>query len=278
MKRVILILFCLTILLLTVSCDKGKSSLETLNENNSIDEKQIIQEVSNSDSSNLENKQKTQINVTFDTYDSIIHTYKKMVEIVPDVIEEKEIFNETVKSIFNVKETKKEWFSQLTTSISTLYPKDVEGFQNNGHADFGYSIKDINGDDSDELLLLLSDGTIIAIFTTYNNVPILLDTFRNRYICSLNSDGDIFTSGSNGSAKTVNRRYTLDISTGSMILVYEYGTDGFDNITGETMFYVSVNSEKNYLTESEYDEFCENNKAMTSSQLLEFLSYKQLFE
>lgn len=278
MKKTILILFCLAIILMTVSCNIDKTSLETLNEDNSIDEKQSTQEVSNSDSSNQKNEQESQIKVAFDTYDSIIHTYKKMVEIAPDVIEEKEIFNETVKSIFNVEETKKEWFSQLTTSISTLYPKDAEGLKNNGYADFGYSVKDINKDNFDELILMVSNGTIIAIFTTYNEEPVLLDSFQNRYSCSLNSDGDIFISGSNGASKTVNRRYTLDLSTRGMILVCEYGTDGLDNITGETMFYVSINSEKNYLTESEYDEFCENNKAMTSSQLLEFISYKQLFE
>lgn len=272
-----LILICLTIFLLAVSCDKSKTSVEMSYNNNSTDEIQSTQEVSNSDNGSPKNEQEAPMNVTFDTYDSIIHTYKKMVEIAPAVIEEKEIFNETVKSIFNVEETKKEWFSKLTTSIAIFYPKDVEGLKNNGYADFGYAVKDINGDNSDELLLMLSDGTIIAIFTTYNSVPMLLDTFRNRYICSLNSVGDIFISGSNGAAQTVNRKYTIDSAMGSLLLICEYGTEGFDPITGETIFYVDINSEKNYLTELEYDKFCANNKVITSSQLLEFLTYKRLF-
>ena len=295
MKRFVS-LFLTVVLLLTVmiGCnnpsDKSSESTTissrnttdtTTNEiisNNSIEEKQITQEVSNSDGRTPKNEQESQIEVTFETYDSIIKTYKKMVEIAPNVIEEKEIFNETVKRIFNVEETKKEWFSQLTTSIAASYPKDIDGIIDNGYADFGYAEKDINGDGSDELLLMLSDGTIIAIFTNCNNVPMLLDTFQNRYRCSLNSVGDIFTSGSNGAVKTVNRRYTIDSSTKDMVLVCEYGTDGFDNITGETIFYVSINSEKDYLTEPEYDEFCKSNNVMNSSQLLEFLTYKQLFE
>lgn len=224
-----------------------------------------------------DSEQDDKINVTFDTYDSIIATYKKLVEITPDIIDEKELYNENVSNLFYINEAQMDWFSRLTTSIAIFYPKDTEGLKNNGYDDFGYAVKDINGDNSDELILMLSDGTIIAIFTISNNVPVLLDTFRNRYFCSLNSNGDVFILGSNGAAQTVNRKYTIDSFTGSLLLICEYGTEESDTITGETNFYVDIGSEKNYLTESKYDEFCANNKVLTSSQLLEFLTYKRLF-
>ena len=215
----------------------------------------------------------TPINVTFDSYDSIIKIYKKMVEITPDVIEEKETYNETVKSVFNIPEAKMEWFTQLTMSIAEFYPKDYNGLKQDGNDDFGYAVKDINGDGSDELLLMLSDGTIIAIFTTHNDEPVLLDCFRNRYYCQLSSTGDICVSGSSGAANSVIQKYTIDAHNAKLSLICEYGSDGFDAATGETIYFFRANSVKTYITKAEFQEYCESNRAMTPSQLLEFLTY-----
>ena len=55
MKKAILILFCLTILLVAVSCDKNKTSLEASYNDNSIDEIQSIQEAPNNGSEQQEN-------------------------------------------------------------------------------------------------------------------------------------------------------------------------------------------------------------------------------
>lgn len=55
MKKVILILFCLAILLMTVSCDINKTSFETLYNDNPTDETQSVPEVSNNDSGQQEN-------------------------------------------------------------------------------------------------------------------------------------------------------------------------------------------------------------------------------
>ena len=215
----------------------------------------------------------TPINVTFDSYDSIIKTYKKMVEIIPDKIETDEIYSEPLKKVFNIPEAKMEWFIQLTMSIAEFYPKDYNGLKHDGYDDFGYAVKDINGDGSDELLLMLSDGTIIAIFTTHNDEPVLLDCFRYRSYCQLNSAGEICVSGSSGAANSVIQEYTIDAHNAKLSLICEYGSDGFDAATGETIYFFRANSVKTYITKAEFQEYCESNRAMTPSQLLEFLTY-----
>lgn len=274
MKKVLLVLLCCATIVGALSCNKiNDTNLEISQDEHSLEKTTYDHAAQKSGEDSITAK----INATFDSYDSIINTYKKMIAITPDVIEEKEIHNEKIKSIFYIDESKMDWFSRLTTSISNLYPRDVEGLKNNGYSDFGYAIKDINGDDFDELILMLSDGTIVAIFTIHNNEPVLLDTFQNRYYCSLSSAGEIFISGSNGAAQTVNRKYILDATTDDLLLICEYGTEGFDPITGETIFYVNINSTKTYLTETEYDEVCEKNPVMPASQLLEFLTYQPLF-
>ena len=60
MKKPILILLCLTIILVAVSCDKSKTSLKTSYDDNSIDEKQSIQEVYNNGSGQQENDNLTE--------------------------------------------------------------------------------------------------------------------------------------------------------------------------------------------------------------------------
>ena len=146
-------------------------------------------------------------------------------------------------------------FIRMATSVINLYPRNVEGWKPNGSSDFGYAIKDINGDGSVELILLRSDGTIVAVFTMHDQKPVLLDAFQNRYRCSLSDSGEIFTSGSNGAARTVNRKYSLDPATGQLLLICEFGTDGFDPDTGETSFYMEVNAARTNLTEAEYEQW-----------------------
>lgn len=224
-----------------------------------------------------ENRGASKRNVAPGSYDSILQTYRKIVDLAPDLAEEKELCSKANLSACSIGESGMDPFIRLAASVINLYPKSVEGWKPNGSSDFGYAIKDINRDGSDELILLRSDGTIVAVFTMHDQKPVLLDAFQNRYRCSLSDSGEIFTSGSNGAARTVNRKYSLDPATGQLLLICEFGTDGFDPVTGETSFYMDVNTTKTNLTEAEYTRICKENPALSPAQLLDFLTYRPLF-
>ena len=226
---------------------------------------------------NDENRGASKRNVAPGSYDSILQTYRKIVDLAPDLAEEKELCSEAIRSACSIGEPGMDPFIRLAASVINLYPKSVEGWKPNGSSDFGYAIKDINRDGSVELILLRADGTIVAVFTMHDQKPVLLDAFQNRYRCSLSDSGEIFTSGSNGAARTVNRKYSLDPATGQLLLICEFGTDGFDPVTGETSFYMDVNTTKTNLTEAEYTRICKENPALSPAQLLEFLTYRLLF-
>lgn len=62
----------------------------------------------------------------------------------------------------------------------------------------GYALKDINYDGKDELILLLKDYTVLAVFSLSTNKPKLIDAFWPRYTCAILSTGELYTLGSGG--------------------------------------------------------------------------------
>lgn len=190
----------------------------------------------------------TLISANFENYDSIINTYRKIVELCPQY----ESVNDEDYFAFTDNESKA-LYEKIFVSTLTLYPRDSYGLNNNCYEQFGYTLKDLNDDGINELILRLDNHEVIALFTLLNGKPILLGNFWNRKNCWIDPDGYLHISGSSGADKSVMQIYRISNETGELILLEEGGTDGYDEISSNTLYYKLVNNEKVYITQEEYD-------------------------
>ncbi len=187
------------------------------------------------------------ISADFASYDSIIATYRKIVEtrLYYESINEEDYFifpNEEAKALYQ----------EIFSSTLTLFPSSSNGTVQERYNRFGYTVQDLNKDGIDELILRLDDHTVIAIFSMVGGKPILLGNFWNRHRCWIDTEGLLHISGSNSAWNSVWHIYRISDQTGNLILLEEGGTDGYDEASGTTLFYKLVNNEKVYVTEEEY--------------------------
>ena len=66
----------------------------------------------------------------------------------------------------------------------------------------GYAFRDLNENGNDEMLLLLDDYTVLAIFSFADGKPVLLDNYWNRKKCTIEQDGTIQVYGSSGADRS----------------------------------------------------------------------------
>ena len=195
-----------------------------------------------------EDLENTKLTVDFQSYDSIISTFRKIVTLSPqyETVKEEEHFVFADTAAYDL-------YQKLFSSTLALYPRTWNGLDGNCYERFGYTVKDLNSDGVDELILRLDNHQIVAIFTTVNDSPVLLGNFWNRNRCWIDPEGYLHVSGSNGADRSIFRIYRIDEQTGTLLLLEEYGTDGQDEQTGTTLFYRLIDAEKCYLSEQELD-------------------------
>lgn len=139
------------------------------------------------------------------------------------------------------------------------FPKDREAF--------GYALKDLNGDGNEELILLLKDYTVLAVFTISDGKPKLLDAYWPKHRCAIYGSGLLYTLTSDGSANSYYR--IQQISDSNLVTLEEYGRD-----------YMIINGKKSSITDSAYNAFQEKYPVLfdttasdiTGSSGIEFVS------
>ncbi len=181
----------------------------------------------------------------FATYNSIISIYQKVVENALLFDLQKET-NGTYNAMFQFRsKQEKECYHKIFESCLSYRSKI--------NRCYGYSISDINGDGIDELVLMLEDYTILAIFSIYNGKPVLLDSFTSTYKGYISADGHIYTSQCNTPTTTVQRVYQISETSENLEQISEIGTDHLDLERG-TGCYKLVSSEKVSITTKEYND------------------------
>lgn len=131
---------------------------------------------------------------------------------------------------------------------------------------YGYALKDLNGDGSDELIILLKDYTVLAIYSISDGKSKRVDIFWERHDCYAIDNSGLFYIFNSESAADV--WYTIErlSDDGSELLPIErYGIESFDYDTDEEYqepHYYKVTDGKTYsereiITEGEFDEFYE---------------------
>ncbi len=120
---------------------------------------------------------------------------------------------------------------------------------------FGYALEDLNEDGTDELILLDSNYTVLAIFSTVNGKAKLLDAYWSRYGCAILDSGLLHTSSSGGAADWEHVIKQLSPDGSELLNVVQYGcrSDKFPN----DYYYRIENGKEEEISEAELDAFFE---------------------
>ena len=136
-----------------------------------------------------------------------------------------------------------EWESAMIVALTTLR------LSNNVS---GYAFCDLNQNGNDEMILLLDDYTVLAIFSFADGNPILLDKYWNRKKCAINGDGTIQVCGNGGADTSSFSIFKISDNDKELVLSEEYGTDGHDPDTLHPYYYKISDGTKTSITVLEY--------------------------
>lgn len=138
------------------------------------------------------------------------------------------------------------------TSISPEVLKALKNVTtNSSNYSMGYSVKDINKDNTPELILIDSDYTVFAVFTVVNDRIVVVDDllFENNHMGGIDSEGTIYKTGYSKGETGYCSIYKLS-SSGELV-----GTTlGTVDSSDEIKYYFTTSNEKTYVTKEEYDE------------------------
>lgn len=208
--------------------------------------------------------------------------YKPILDIYKDTVINLDEQLNSVDAPYS-KETKEyEWWSAIFSAVvSCQLSKNIPG----------YAFCDLNKNGNDELLLLLGDYTVLAIFSFADGKPILLDMYWNRKKCTIEQDGTIQVYGSSGADTSSFQIYEIAKNDTELVLLQEYGTDGHDPETLVTYYYKLVNGVKTPITVLEYtaalsqgiyssaENLAEHTRENASFEFVPLeLDYKRVFE
>ncbi len=176
-------------------------------------------------------------------YSSIIQEYQIFAEY---------LINDDIESVLddNIFNSPDEDFSynwgNMLAETNIWYYRD---FKKDRDA-FGYALTDLNNDGNDELILLLKDYTILAIFSTFNNYPKLIDAYWPKHRCAILDSGVIYTLSSSGATNWYYKMQEITSDSIELMTLEEYGMH-------ENYYYKVIGGEKNIISKSEFDEIKE---------------------
>ena len=157
----------------------------------------------------------------------------------------------------------------------------------------GYAFCDLNKNGNDEMLLLLDDYTVLAIFSFADGKPILLDNYGNRKMCTIDGDGTVQVYGSGGADTPYFSIFKISDNDNELVPLEEYGTDGHDPETLHPHYYKISNGTKISITVLEYaaalsqgvyssvEELAKHTKENADFEFISLeleISYKRIFE
>ncbi len=118
---------------------------------------------------------------------------------------------------------------------------------------FGYALEDFNEDGDDELILLENDYTVLAIFSTVNSKPKLLDAYWSRYQCAILDSGLLHMRSNNGAGDWRHAIQRLSPDGSELLNVVQYGSSSDKYL--DDYYYKIENGKEEEINEAELDEF-----------------------
>ena len=231
-------------------------------------ESETIKQTQNIPLSNIENEEK---------YKPVLDIYKDVIINLDEQINSKD-------APYSVGTQENKWWSAIIEAVTSYHiSTNVPG----------YAFCDLNNNGNDELLLLLDDYTILAIFSFADGKPILLDNYWNRKKCTIDADGTLQIYGSGGADTSSFSIFKISDNDKELVLLEEYGTDGHDPETLHTRYYKISNGNKTPITVLEYaaalsqgvyssvEELAKHTKQNAKFEFIPLgleISYKRIFE
>ncbi len=120
---------------------------------------------------------------------------------------------------------------------------------------FGYALEDLNEDGTDELILLESNYTVLAIFSTVNGKAKLLDAYWSRYGCAILDSGFLHTVGSDGAGDWEDAIQRLSPDGSELLDVERYGSRS--DKYPDDHYYRIENGKEEEISKTELDAFLE---------------------
>ena len=208
--------------------------------------------------------------------------YKPVLNIYKDVIINLDEKINSKGSPYSEGTKEYEWESAIIVAVTTLRLSTSVP---------GYAFCDLNKNGNDEMLLLLDDYTVLAIFSFADGKPVLLDNYWNRKKCTIEQDGTIQVYGSGGADTSSFSIFNISDNDKELVLLEEYGTDGHDPETLYPRYYKISNGNKTPITVLEYaaalsqgvyssvDNLAEHTKENADFEFIPLeLDYKKVFE
>ena len=208
--------------------------------------------------------------------------YKPVLDVYRDVIMNLDEKVNSKDSPYSQETKEYEWEVAITMAVSRL------NLSNNVP---GYAFCDLNKNGNDEMILLLDDYTVLAIFSFADGEPILIDKYWNRKKCMINEDGAVVVRGSSGADRPSASVYELAKNDKELVLLEEYGIDGCDPDTLAPLYYKISDGNRMPITVLEYSAALSQDVYSSGESLaertkenakLEFLplefDYKEIFE
>lgn len=169
--------------------------------------------------------------------------YKPILDIYKDVIINLDEQMNSNGSPYSKGTKEYEWWAAIFGAVGSFH------LSTNVH---GYTFCDLNKNGNDEMLLLLDDYTVLAIFSFADGKPILLDNYWNRNKCTIEADGTIQVYCSGGADISSFSIFEISDNDKELVLLEEYGTDGHDPETRHPRYYKISNGNKTPITALEY--------------------------
>ena len=208
--------------------------------------------------------------------------YKPVLDIYKDIIINLDSKMNSKDSPYSEETKEYEWESAIIVALTTL---------RNSTSVPGYAFCDLNKNGNDEMILLLDDYTVLAIFSFTDGEPILLDEYWNRKKCAIEQNGTIQVRGSGGTAISSYSIFRISEDDKELVLSEEYGMDGYDIDTDTYYCYKISNGTKTSITVLEYtaaisqdiysfgENLAEHTKANADIEFVPLeLDYKTVFE
>ena len=210
--------------------------------------------------------------------------YKPVLDIYKDIIINLDKHMNSKDSRYSEGTKEYEWESAIIGTVASFHlSTNVPG----------YAFRDLNENGNDEMLLLLDDYTVLAVFSFADGKPILLDNYWNRKMCTIDGDGTIQVYGSGGADTSSFSIFKISDNDKELVLLEEYGTDGHDPETLHPRYYKISNGNKTPITALEYtaalsqgvyssvEELAKHTKENADFEFVSLgleISYKRIFE
>ena len=173
----------------------------------------------------------------YQSYDDIIYEYRRYVNLV-DEVDFDSALNSDVFLVPACGDKSYEWGNMLERINRNSNEEFLEETNN-----YGYAIKDLNGNGNPELILLHKNDGIMAIITNDVTKITLIDAFWGKYYGYISPDGYIFTIGGPATLK-----WKLSMDDAKLLFV-----DGCDGSYSSPRHLLSANG--NDISTFDYEEF-----------------------